>query len=344
MSQAKAVLQIRGLKTNFYTDLGVVKAVRGVDLDVFPGKTLCVVGESGSGKSIMAYSALRLIDPPGRIDAGSILYNGRELVGLREDGEQMRRIRGAEIAMISQEPMTALSPVHTVGNQIREAIQLHNRISRREAKERAIEIMRLSGIPNPEIRYRQYPHEMSGGLRQRVVIAMALCCKPKLLIADEPTTALDVTIQAQVLELIAKLQKEIGMAVMFITHDLGVVAQIADEVAVMYLGRIVERADVYSIFEHPKHPYTKALLRSMPGMNDAEYLQVIRGSVPPGTVTPPGCAFYDRCDMAIAGKCNHPDYTPELADTGDNHLVACRLFGPEPSAETTSEQKVESIA
>lgn len=328
MNKEKPILSIRDLHTNFYTDLGVIKAVRGVNLDVFPGKTLCLVGESGSGKSITAYSALRLIDKPGKIDQGSILYNDMELTDMHEDSKAMREIRGAQIAMITQEPMTALSPVHRVGDQIIEAILLHNKISKAEAKKRVVEIMRQSGIPEPDKRYNQYPHEMSGGLRQRIVISMALCCYPKLLIADEPTTALDVTIQAQILDLIVKFQKDLKMAVMFITHDLGVVAQIADEVAVMYLGRIVERADVNTLFARPQHPYTKALLKSMPGLNDNEYLETIRGSVPEGSVTPPGCAFYERCDHGVEGKCDDPNYFPQLNEIEKNHQVACYLHEP----------------
>jgi peptide/nickel transport system ATP-binding protein len=325
----KPVLSIRDLHTSFYTDLGAVRAVRGVDLDVPPGKTLCLVGESGSGKSITAYSALRLIDPPGRIDRGTILYHDGSdelnLTELDESSAAMRSMRGNRIAMISQEPMSALSPVHTVGSQIIEVILLHQNTSKQAAKQQAIETMRLTGIPKPEQRFSQYPHEMSGGLRQRVVIAMALVCRPHLLIADEPTTALDVTIQAQILSLMHKLQDEIGMAILFITHDLGVVAQIADEVAVMYLGRIVERATADEIFENPQHPYTRGLLRSIPGSPGTENgeLQTIRGSVPHGTVVPPGCAFFERCDDAVAGRCNASGYNPRLTPVSPTHQAAC---------------------
>ncbi len=325
-------LTIRDLHTSFYTQLGTVRAVRGVDLSVPAGKTLCLVGESGSGKSITAYSALRLVDPPGRIDCGKIIFHDAttgasvDITELQENSAALRQLRGNRIAMISQEPMSALSPVHTVGSQIAEVLRLHRKISQAEAETTAIAAMNRVGIPKPEQRFGQYPHELSGGLRQRVVIAMALVCRPQLLIADEPTTALDVTIQAQILELMQQMQREIGMAILFITHDFGVVAQIADEVAVMYLGRIVEQAEVCELFEMPQHPYTRALLRSIPGapgVAEAAELSTIRGSVPPGTVVPPGCAFFDRCDDAVAGRCNAAGYNPILAELSPQHKVAC---------------------
>ena len=280
------ILTIQNLHTYFFLDEGTVRAVDGVNLEIPRGKTLCLVGESGCGKSITAFSLLQMIQQPGRIVDGQIALHRENqplgLTALAPDGKQMRQIRGSEIAMIFQEPMTSLSPVHSVGSQIAEAIRLHTKSKKKEARDRAIHIMERVGISDASRRYSAYPHEMSGGLRQRAMIAMALSCQPTLLIADEPTTALDVTIQAQILALMRELQEELGMAILLITHDLGVVAQMADEVAVMYWGRIVEFGDVNSIFQHPAHPYTEALLRSLPGLHIERQseLEAIRGSVP----------------------------------------------------------------
>ena len=266
---AETLLELRDLKTHFFTDEGVVKAVDGVSFSIPRGKTLCVVGESGCGKSMMARSILQLVEPPGRIVSGNILFHSSpgesvNLAKLEPRGRAIRQLRGNEIAMIFQEPMTSLSPVHTIGNQIMEAILLHLPVGKKEAQERAAEVLSRVGIPKPKERLSSYTFELSGGMRQRAMIAMALACEPKLLIADEPTTALDVTTQANILDLIKELQEELDMSVMFITHDLGVVAEIADEVVVMYLGTVAEKGDVDDIFHDPKHPYTKALLRSIP--------------------------------------------------------------------------------
>jgi oligopeptide/dipeptide ABC transporter ATP-binding protein len=324
------LLRVENLRTHFHTRAGVVRAVDGVDLAIAPGRTLGVVGESGCGKSVTALSVMRLIDRPGRIEPGSrILFDGRDLVQLDED--ELQKIRGNEISMIFQEPMTSLNPVYTVGDQISEAVQLHQKVSRRQADERAVEMMRLVGIPSPEKRVRDYPHQMSGGMRQRVMIAMALSCNPKLLIADEPTTALDVTIQAQILELMKDLRDRLGMAIMLITHDLGVVAEMADDVAVMYAGRVVERGPVESIFNTPQHPYTEALLHSIPvlGMTQAEPLKVIRGMVPSPLHWPAGCRFAARCDYTFE-RCLQED--PPLLEAGIQHS-ACWLCekGPRKS-------------
>jgi peptide/nickel transport system ATP-binding protein len=325
---AGPLLRVEGLHTHFVLDEGVVHAVNGVDLVVRRGRTLGVVGESGCGKSVMALSILRLVERPGKIVEGRvILYrDGRDVVltDLPAEGKALRRIRGAEIAMIFQEPMTSLSPVHTVGSQIAESARLHMGMDRAAAKAHAIETMDLVGIPDAARRYRQYPHEMSGGLRQRAMIAMALSCRPSLLIADEPTTALDVTIQAQILELMRDLQKRLGMSIMLITHNLGVVAETADEVVVMYLGRAVESADTGPIFANPLHPYTQALLRSIPGRQTARKttLQVIRGSVPDAFTQLPGCPFHPRCAEAVAGTCDRGG-PPELCEAAEGHKVAC---------------------
>ena len=326
------VLTINNLKTHFFLDEGTVHAVDGVTMDIPRGKTVGIVGESGCGKSVTAFSTLRLVSSPGRIVAGEIVLHrpGREicLTDLDEEGEDIRAIRGHEIAMIFQEPMTSLSPVHTVGFQIVEAIRLHLDLRGEEARSLAVNMLDRVGIPDAERRFAQYPHEMSGGMRQRVMIAMALSCRPALLIADEPTTALDVTIQAQILDLMRDLQDEFQMSIMLITHDLGVVAEMADEVAVMYMGRIVEHAATEEIFENPKHPYTQALMQSIPGMSQARKtrLQTIRGSVPNPYTQLQGCPFHPRCEVVQDGVCNVGD-RPELLAVEDGHAVACVLYG-----------------
>jgi peptide/nickel transport system ATP-binding protein len=328
---AGPLLRIEDLRTAFDTDEGRVVAVDGVTLEVHAGKTLGLVGESGCGKSVTALSVMRLIpDPPGRILSGRILFHGEDLAALAEPA--MRKIRGNRIAMIFQEPMTSLNPVYTVGEQVAEAIRLHQGASRREARERAVEMFRKVGIPSPETRVDGYPHQMSGGMRQRVMIAMALACDPELLIADEPTTALDVTIQAQILDLIARLQEERHMAVLLITHDLGVVAETCDEVAVMYAGKVVEQSSAQALFARPRHPYTAGLMRSVPtyrqageGAHGRARLHAIRGVVPSLLDLPRGCRFRDRCDRAV-DRCAQEE--PALDDQAPGHAAAC--FNPEP--------------
>jgi len=316
-----ALLEVRGLETQFATDDGIVRAVDGISFAIEAGKTLGMVGESGCGKSVTALSILRLVPtPPGRIAGGEILYHGRNLLELSEP--EMRHVRGNEIAMIFQEPMTSLNPVFTVGDQIGEAIRLHQKTSRREARNRAIEMLRLVEMPEPTRRVDEYPHQLSGGMRQRVMIAMALSCNPKLLIADEPTTALDVTIQAQILELLAELKARLRMALLLITHDLGVVAEQADDVVILYAGRIVERAPVAGLFGAPLHPYTRGLLDSLPQLGAArgQRLRPIPGTVPPLTRLPSGCRFRDRCSLAI-DDCARID--PALEEKMPGHTAAC---------------------
>lgn len=325
------MLKIENLCTWFFTEEGEIPAVNGVSLSLRRGKVLAIVGESGCGKSVTSYSILRLIRPPGRIVSGKIRFipkDGEEvdIASLNEKSDRLYQIRGGDISMIFQEPMTALSPVHTIGNQICEAILLHQNVTPAQARVKAIEMLSSVGIPGAEKRINQYPHELSGGMRQRVVIAMALVCEPEVLIADEPTTALDVTIQAQILKLIKDLQRERNTSVVFITHDLGVVAQIADEVAVMYLGRIVESGSVRQVLKSPRHPYTQALLRSLPGLHAirGERLPAIDGSVPSLTAIPSGCPFHPRCIHALKGLCNIGS-PPELLPLGDakDHQTAC---------------------
>jgi oligopeptide/dipeptide ABC transporter ATP-binding protein len=295
------LLSVRGLVTSFRTDAGPLRAVDGVSFDVPPRSTVGLVGESGCGKSVTSLSILRLVpDPPGRIEAGQILFQGKDLLALPE--REMRKLRGDRISMIFQEPMTSLNPVYTVGAQIVEAVRLHQKKSRADARARAIEMLRVVGIPSPETRVDAYPHQLSGGMRQRVMIAMALACEPKLLIADEPTTALDVTIQAQVLELLRKLQKALGMSVVLITHDLGVVAEFADRVVVMYAGRVVEEGTALEVLQRPRHPYTRGLVRSIPPFGDAKRprrLPTIEGVVPDLRALPVGCRFQERCPDVI---------------------------------------------
>lgn len=324
----ETVLEIRDLVTEFRTDDGVFRAVDGVNLSLQRGRVLAVVGESGCGKTVTAYSILRLIRPPGFVAGGSIRFHSRDgrsmdLAALGERSRELRSIRGGCISMIFQEPMSALSPVHTVGSQIDEALLLHGTSSKAEARRRTVEMLRRVGIPGPESRADQYPHEMSGGMRQRVVIAMALVCRPEILIADEPTTALDVTIQAQILQLIKELQSEQGASVLFITHDLGVVAQMADDVAVMYLGRVVETGPVREVLKNPRHPYTAGLLASRPGhAASGRHLPVIAGSVPSLSAIPPGCPFHPRCAHALGGICDTGN-APPLRELAPGHSTAC---------------------
>ncbi|OGQ73415.1 MAG: peptide ABC transporter ATP-binding protein [Deltaproteobacteria bacterium RIFCSPLOWO2_12_FULL_60_16] len=315
------LIEVKNLRTSFFTPDGEVKAVDGVSLEIEEGKTLGLVGESGCGKSVTALSVMRLVpSPPGKVVGGEILYRGRDLLKL--DGEAMRKIRGNEISMIFQEPMTSLNPVFTIGNQIGEAIRLHQGLGRKETREKTIEMLRLVKIADPEQRIDDYPHQLSGGMRQRVMIAMALSCNPSLLIADEPTTALDVTIQAQILELMKELQQKLGMSLLLITHDLGVVAEQADEVAIMYAGKVVERAKAKEIFDRPLHPYTVGLLNSLPGAGNhkKKRLDAIPGMVPSPLELPGGCRFRDRCPKA-AGICAEAE--PELAEKGKEHWAAC---------------------
>ena len=324
------VLSVRGLQTYFETERGTVKSVDGVSFDVRRGETLAVVGESGSGKSVTSLSVMRLIaSPPGRLAAGTVAFvgkDGREHELTTASESEMRAIRGNEISMIFQEPMTSLNPVHKVGEQIAEAIVLHQRKSHSDAWVAAIDMLRAVGISAPERRATNYPHQMSGGMRQRVMIAMALCCRPALLIADEPTTALDVTIQAQILALIAELKANTGTSVLFITHNLGVVAEIADRVVIMYGGRVVEEGSVVEVFTRPRHPYTRGLLNSVPGGHKRQpgekrrRLEAIPGNVPSPYSLPPGCAFAPRCDRAIAA-CSMA--VPDLVDTGAGQLSRC---------------------
>ncbi|KII00077.1 peptide ABC transporter ATPase [Streptomonospora alba] len=346
------LLEVRDLRTRFRTDHGEVPAVNGVDLTLRRGRTLCVVGESGCGKSVTARSILQLVEPPGRITGGRVLLHpdpdaggadagdghasataspafteSVDLAALSPKGKEIRRVRGRDISMIFQEPMASLSLVHRVGNQIGEAIRVHNPVSKKEARRLSVALLGQVGIPSPERLVDSYPFQLSGGMRQRVMIAMALSCEPRLLIADEPTTALDVTTQAQILDLLADLQKRRGMGMMFITHDMGVVAEIADDVAVMYLGNVVERGTVDDVFHAPKHPYTRALLESIPRMGGArrDRLPAIRGTVPDPAKRPTGCVFRDRCDSAMPGLCDTVD--PPPIDVGGGRQVRCLLYG-----------------
>ena len=315
-----SLLQVRDLRTSFFTSDGEVRAVDGVTFDIEDGETVGLVGESGCGKSVTALSIMRLLPKgTGRLVGGEIIYRGRDLATLSD--EEMRRIRGNEISMIFQEPMTSLNPVFTIGEQIAEAVRLHQRVDKREAHDRAVEMLRLVKIADPEKRLRDFPHQLSGGMRQRVMIAMALSCNPKLLMADEPTTALDVTIQAQILELIAELQAKLGMAVLLITHDLGVVAERANHVAVMYAGKIVERARPDVIFSRPMHPYTIGLMNSVPGVGGRKArLDAIPGIVPSPLHWPSGCRFRDRCGRADTACA---ETQPDLREVEPGHWVAC---------------------
>jgi peptide/nickel transport system ATP-binding protein len=333
------LIEVRDLSTHFFTDEGVVKSVDSSSFDIPRGRTLCVVGESGSGKSVTARAIMGLTRKPGRIVSGQMLYRREpggdaiDLARLDPAGREYRAIRGAEIGMIFQEPMAALSPVHTIGTQLLEGILVHEKCTKPEAKERGIEALARVGIPDPARRFHQYGFELSGGMRQRAMIAMALACRPRLLVADEPTTALDVTTQANILDLIQELQQETGMTVMFITHDLGVVAEIADEVAVMYLGRVVERADVDTIFHAPAHPYTEALLKAIPSIRSrpGERLASIPGMVPHPFARPSGCGFHPRCHRAKAGVCDLN--VPRSVAVAAGHSAECLLLESAPQKE-----------
>ncbi len=321
------LLKVRGLHTSFHTRDGVVRAVDGIDFDVARGEIMGLVGESGCGKSVTSLSLLRLIPAPGRIEAGSVEFDGKDLLTL--SGDEMRKIRGDRISMIFQQPTSSLNPVWDVGRQVAEVLELHRKMKAGPARSRALELLKMVGIPDPERRLKAYPHELSGGMAQRVMIAMALACEPELLIADEPTTALDVTIQAQILDLIRTLRDQMGTAVILITHDLGVVAEMADRVAVMYAGEIVEQADVRELFANPRHPYTRGLIGSVPvvGVMKDE-LDVIPGNVPNLVDLPPGCRFAPRCSARVQEKVDlaathHPALLPIGAD---GHTVRCWLY------------------
>ena len=328
-------MEVKKLKTYFYTEEGIVRAVDGLDCAIKKGETLGMIGESGCGKSVTALSIMQLVDsPPGRIIEGEIWFEEEDL--LKKSLSEIRKVRGNDISMIFQEPMTSLDPVYTVGNQIMETIILHQNLDKGKSRKKAIEMLRLVGIPSPEKRIDEYPHQLSGGMRQRAMIAMALSCRPKLLIADEPTTALDVTIQAQILELIKKIREEIGMAVMMITHNLGVIAEVADNVVVVYAGKAVEYADVKSIFADPKHPYTQALYNSIPRLTDSQKrrLEVISGMVPNPLELPSGCRFHPRCKFARR-LCEKEE--PRLEEISNNHKVRCFMY----DKKKTRDLKVE---
>ncbi len=327
---AVPLLEIQNLRTVFRTSMGEIAAVDGVDLAVPRGRTLGIVGESGCGKSMLSLSVMRLVPPPGRIASGRVVFDGTDLLTL--PNAAMRDIRGSRVAMIFQEPMTSLNPVHTIGRQVIEAMRTHDkRASAAELRNRAIEALKRVRIPAPERRMDDYPHQLSGGMRQRVMIAMALACRPALLIADEPTTALDVTVQAQILDLLRDLQAETGMSIILITHDLGVVAEMADEIAVMYAGRVVERATATDLFAGPQHPYTLGLLGSVPRLDeDRDRLLAIEGAVPPPFALPNGCRFHPRCPFAIEA-CRMAQ--PALEEVADGHLAACLRAPVETAVE-----------
>jgi peptide/nickel transport system ATP-binding protein len=338
MTNTEPILSVCDLKAYFHLDEGIVRAVDGVTFQVRPSEVLGIVGESGCGKSVTMKAILRILEPPGKIESGDILWNRQlsgkngstveetiDLTKLDPHGKEMRAIRGAEIALIPQEPMSAFSPVHTIGDQLIEAIMLHRTANKREARQLAIDLLRDVGVPMPEQRLNAYSWQLSGGLRQRAIIAMALSCNPRLLIADEPTTAVDVTTQAQVLRLLRELQARRNAAIIFITHDLGVIAQMADYVVVMYLGLVMEQGPVDAIFHAPKHPYTQALLRSIPSVTSTprEELPTISGSIPHPFNKPRGCPFHPRCQHAIEGKCDQR--TPALEPVSDRQMVSCFL-------------------
>lgn len=331
MAESNLLLEVKDLKTYFYLHDGVVKAVDGAEFTLDRSSTIGVVGESGCGKSVTAFSILQLINRPGRITGGQILYHRQndqivDLAALDPRGEEMRAIRGGEISMIFQEPMTSFSPVHTIGDQISAVLRLHTKMTKKEALEKTAHMLHLVGIPKPTERLNTYPFQLSGGMRQRAMIAMALSCGPSLLIADEPTTALDVTTQAQIMELLRRLQQEMGMAIMLITHNLGIVMEMCREVIVMYLGEVVEQSPVKALFKDPLHPYTQALLRSIPRLDQDrnERLDPIAGTVPDAFNRPTGCPFYTRCRQFIPGRCDVEH--PNLVTTGDGRRVRCLLY------------------
>lgn len=338
------LLSVKNLSTEFPVKKGIVRAVEDVSFDVDQGQILAIVGESGSGKSVTSLSIMGLLAEPGHVAGGSMEFEGKDLATLSE--KQYRELRGNDMAMIFQEPMTSLNPVYRVGNQIVEAIRTHEKVSKAEAKARAVDLLRKVGIPSPEARINDYPHQMSGGMRQRVMIAMALACDPDILIADEPTTALDVTIQAQILDLLRRLRDDTGMAVLLITHDLGVVSETADRVVVMYCGQVVEEAEVRTLFDHPMHPYTLGLLKSIPRLedDDSKRLYMIKGMVPNPLEMPPGCHFSDRCDSCM-DICRTK--VPELVDV-DGHKVRCFLYesadGEVKSEEAIARAEAEALA
>ena len=336
------LLSVKDLEVTFSTDDGIVRAVNGLSFDIEPGKTLGIVGESGSGKSVTALSIMRLISmPPGRIEKGEIIFNGTDLLKVGE--AQMRSIRGNKIAMIFQDPMTSLNPVLTIGDQIMETIMLHQHKSRHDAYKRAIEMLELVRIPEPQKRIKSYPHQFSGGMRQRVMIAMALSCDPELLIADEPTTALDVTIQAQILDLMNDLQKRLNSAIIMITHDLGVVAEVCEKVLVMYAGNMVEYGTADQIFSDPKHPYTLGLLDSLPRLDEGgqRRLVPIEGQPPNLLRLPAGCAFAPRCPYALP---DHAIIPPPVIDFGNGHLARCTLYNEEPGLRIRAEAERLKLA
>ncbi len=319
------LLSVNDLQTHFHTENGVIPSVNGVSFDIKEGETIAVVGESGCGKSVTSLSIMGLVGSPGKVEGGEILFEGKDLTKLTK--QEMRKLRGNELAMIFQEPLTSLNPLFTVGNQISESIKLHQKLGKRDAKQKSIEMLKKVGIPRAEKVYSSYPHSLSGGMRQRVMIAMALSCNPKLLIADEPTTALDVTIQAQILELMKKLTSEYNTSIMVITHDLGVVAEMVDTVIVMYAGQVVEHTDVFTLFKDPKHPYTKGLLESTPKIHELkDELQSIEGTVPSPANMPYGCRFHPRCPFAM-DKCINEEPTLEQVVSG--HKVRCWLYEEE---------------
>lgn len=344
MSERDYILQVKDLKTDFKVGRRTIHAVNGVTFDVQRGKTLCVVGESGCGKSVTAHSVMQLLPPNGYIAGGSVEYYPKAdqcqvLSEYKKNGREIRQIRGKEISMIFQDPMSTLNPVYTVGSQIMEMLNSHEKVSKRDGRERIIKLLADLGIPNPEIRYDQYPHEFSGGMKQRIMIAIAMICNPTILIADEPTTALDVTIQAQILELIQKMQKEYGTSVILITHNMGIVAEIADDVAVMYMGRVVEFGSVKQIFTNPTHPYTKALMRSVPvlGMDRDQELATIEGSTPDASTVFNGCEFAGRCEFATEACFNR---FPVDTVVEDGHRVRCLMY----EEKTEDTQRVENDA
>jgi oligopeptide/dipeptide ABC transporter ATP-binding protein len=342
--QPNTILQVENLHTHFFTESGVIRALRGVDFSVERGKVLGIVGESGCGKSVTAQCIMNMLPGSGRVVDGKITYNQRngsqtekvDITGLPPRGKAMRAIRGNEIAMIFQEPMTSLDPVYTVGSQLMEAITLHQNVTKQQGKEVAVDALAKVNLPEPVRIFDAYPHQLSGGQRQRVMIAIALSCNPTLLIADEPTTALDVTTQAQILDLMRALQEETQMSIIFITHDLGVVAEMCDDVAVMYLGKVVEQTTVDAAFHDPQHPYTRALLRSIPRMTETNQrrLDVIKGRVPDPSVVPSGCAFHPRCPEVVPGLCDV--HTPEVISLDGGQKVRCLLYDDKLMAQSTT--------